>query len=473
MPIFQSVKVSGGAGPSASINVLAGSTIVVVTTGGSGSLYTPTDNGGNTWPGSPAVNFDAAGARLAIWVLQNCAAKTGYQVTVASASGDAVFSVHEVRGVLAASLDSGATASGSGAEPYTLNAAGTLAQAANTVISAMLPYMSGDPVTYAANTGYTIAAQENNNNSFYGQGVASKSVSSTTAPSVQWDTTGATGDVFVGIIALKESGGAAYDLTVDPASYALTAAAETVTATRALTISPASYAITAAAVNLVVGRAVNFSPASYTLSAAGETLTATRALTIDPASYSLTNSPVTLSVGRVVSVDPVSYVLTAGPETLTVARALSVDPASYALTAANVTLEYASANPVLSVDPVSYTLTASDVTFEFTGGVQLLGGGPGGPRKRRKGGTESYLERLLGRPLDEEPEQEEIEAIEQAAEVAAKAPEPPKQEEAAESLREYGIALKDAYVQIYLELEQKKRQQIEEQEMMAVIAACF
>ena len=105
--------------------------------------------------------------------------------------------------------------------------------------------------------------------------------------------------------------------------------------------------------------------------------------------------------------------------------------------------------------------------------MQLLGGGPGGPQKRRKGGTESYLERLLGRPLDEEPEQEEIEAIEQAAEVAAKAPEPPKQEEAAESLREYGIALKDAYVQIYLELEQKKRQQIEEKEIMAVIAACF
>jgi hypothetical protein len=205
VPIAQSVKVSGGAGPSAGINVAAGSTVVVVTTGGSGSAYTPTDNGGNTWPGSPAVNFDSAGARLTMWVLQNCAAKTGYQVTVASASGDAVFTVHEVTGVLAASLDSAATASGSGAEPFTLNAASALAQAANTVISGMLPYMSGDPVTYAANTGYAIAAQENNNNSFYGQGVASKSVSSTAAPSVQWDTSGATGDVFVGIIVLKEA----------------------------------------------------------------------------------------------------------------------------------------------------------------------------------------------------------------------------------------------------------------------------
>jgi len=207
MPVSQSVKVSGGAGPSAGINVAAGSTVVVVVTGGSGAGYTPTDNGENTWPASPAVNFDGAGARLAIWVLQDCLAKTGYQVTVTSAGGDSVFTVHEVTGVLAASLDTGATASGSGAEPFTLNAAGTLAQANNVIISGMLPYMSGDPVTYAANTGYTIAAQENNNNSFYGQGVASKSVTSTTAPSVQWDTTGATGDVFVGIIALKESGG--------------------------------------------------------------------------------------------------------------------------------------------------------------------------------------------------------------------------------------------------------------------------
>lgn len=103
----------------------------------------------------------------------------------------------------------------------------------------------------------------------------------------------------------------------------------------------------------------------------------------------------------------------------------------------------------------------------------MLGGGPGGPRKRRKGRTESYLERLLGRPLDEEPEPEEIEVIEQAAEVAAKAPQPPERDEAAESLRAYGLALKDAYVEIYLELEQKKRQAMEEEELMAVIAICL
>lgn len=113
------------------------------------------------------------------------------------------------------------------------------------------------------------------------------------------------------------------------------------------------------------------------------------------------------------------------------------------------------------------------LTGTSSGGVQLLGGGPGGPRKRRKGGTESYLERLLGRPLDEEPEPEEIEVVEQAAEVAAKAPQPPERDEAAESLRAYGLALKDAYVEIYLELEQKKRQAMEEEELMAVIAICL
>lgn len=267
MPIAQSVKVSGGAGPSPGMDVAAGSTIVVVTSGGSGSGFTPSDNGGNTWPGSPAVNFDAAGARLAMWVLQNCAAKTGYQVTVASAAGDSVFTVHEVTGVLAASLDIAATAAGSGAEPFTLNAAAALAQANNTVISAMLPYMSGDPVTYSCNTGYALAAQENNNNSFYGQGVASKSVTSTTAPSAQWDTAGATGDVFVGIIALKEAATGGTSIAPGVGSIAISGYAPTIAQPKSLAPGPGALTLTGFAPT--VGQPHGVAPAAGTLTLTG------------------------------------------------------------------------------------------------------------------------------------------------------------------------------------------------------------
>jgi hypothetical protein len=403
------------------MNTTTGSTFVVVVAGGSGAGYTPTDNKGNTWPASAAVNFDSAGARLAIWVLENGTGGAGHTVTVTSAGGDSVFSFHEVTGVLAASLDSAATASGSGAEPFTLNAAATLAQANNTVISAMLPYMSGDPVTYACTTGYTLHTQENNNNSFYGQGVASKSVTSTTAPSAQWDTTGATGDVFAGIIVLKESAGTSYDLTVDPASYALTATAETVTATRALTISPASYTLTAAA----------------------ETLTATRALSIDPASYSLTNSAVTL----------------------TVARALSIDPAAYALTAADVELEYASSAKELIVDPASYVFSLADVALEYVS-VSREQLSYSAPAKKRKYNYD-YSSPKVAEAV--EPAKAPVKAVTQKA----------KKSISPDMVEMLGLIEASQSVTAEVLSEQmamraaEQRQFEEEQEMMAVIACCL
>jgi hypothetical protein len=449
----------------------AGSTIWVGVSdaSGQGSL-TISDNKGNTYTQIGTTRTSASGAQIRRYYCANIAGGAGHTVTATwGSNSDATVHVLELAGVATASLDSAASAQTDDSNPPWTVTSGTLAQADSIAIAMTGTAFNG---TWSESSGFTVQTQEGDNNLYWTGCAASRVVAATTALTPSFTISGGGSDCAVAIDVFKASaGGTSYDLTVDPASYSLTAAAETVTATRALTISPASYALTAANVNLAVGRAVNFAPAIYTLTAAAETLTATRALSIDPASYSLTNSAVTLSVGRVVSVDPVAYTLTTSAEMLTVARQLNIAPAAYALTAADVTLDYASANPVLSVDPVSYTLSASDVTFEFTGGVQLLGGGPGGPRKRR-GGTESYLERLLGRPLDE-IEPEEIEVIEQAAEEAAKAPQPPKREEAEESLREYGLALKEAYVQIFIELEQKKRQAMEEEEMMAVIAVCL
>jgi hypothetical protein len=392
---------------------------------GQGSL-TISDNKGNTYTQIGTTRTSGSGAQIRRYYCANIAGGAGHTVTATwGSNSDATVHVLELAGVATASLDSAASAQTDDNNPPWTVTSGTLAQADSIAIAMTGTAFNG---TWSESSGFTVQTQEGDNNLYWTGCAASRVVAATTALTPSFTISGGGSDCAVAIDVFKASaGGTSYDLTVDPASYSLTAAAETVTATRALTISPASYALTAANVNLAVGRAVNFAPASYTL--------------------------------------------TTSAETLTVARQLNIAPAAYVLTAADVTLDYASANPVLSVDPVSYTLSASDVTFEFTGGVQLLGGGPGGPRKRR-GGTESYLERLLGRPLDE-IEPEEIEVIEQAAEEAAKAPQPPKREEAEESLREYGLALKEAYVQIFIELEQKKRQAMEEEEMMAVIAVCL
>jgi hypothetical protein len=276
---------------------------------------------------------------------------------------------------------------------------------------------------------------------------------------------------YSGVIGIFEGpgGAAAYELTVDPASYSLTAAAETATATRALTISPASYALTAANVNLAVGRAVNFAPASYTLTAAAETLTATRTLSIDPASYSLTNSAVTLSVGRVVSVDPVVYTLTASAETLTVARQLNIAPAAYALTAADVTLEHVTANPVLSVDPVSYVLSLPDVSLEY-GAVstasteQLSYSVPSKKRERRY--NYDYSSPKVAEVA--EPAKAPVKAVKKA-----------KKSIPADMVEMLGLIEASENVTAQVLSEQtamraaEQRQIEEEQEMMAVIACCL
>lgn len=200
----QAVKALGGATSSA-ITTTTGATLFACFSGGDGGVYAPSDSKGNSW-GSPVVNVTGGGARLAIYIVQNATVGSGHTFQFSGANGDTVGLFGEVSGVLAASLDAAATAGGQGAEPFTLNAASALAQADNTILAFMFPYASGDPINYTANTGYTIHAQENNNNVYYGSAVASKVVSSTSAPSVQWDMT-TSGDIFAGILALKMSGG--------------------------------------------------------------------------------------------------------------------------------------------------------------------------------------------------------------------------------------------------------------------------
>ena len=107
--------------------------------------------------------------------------------------------------------------------------------------------------------------------------------------------------------------------------------------------------------------------------------------------------------------------------------------------------------------------------------VELLGGGPGGP-KRRHGKLEkgSYWERLLSPPLQdrlEAIEPEAAEVIEAVAQVAVVDP-VAQQAEMRRALERAGIAYREAYVEIYTELlAEMRRQQDDEDEVLLLMMA--
>ena len=395
-------------------NTLAGDVAVVSIREAFGQAggSTPTHNGG----GSPGSDFVQVGTTQADTTNSNqlrvyyakVPAKTGFQVTVNySSSADSSYAVSVLRGRDATSplIVGSVGQAGDGFSPWTATS-GTLE--ANADVLAFCGD-NGGPQTYSVGAPFTIDSQEGDGNNWWTGCVASAVAPSTAAMTPSFTSTAGAQAAVLVVGFRQAAGGTAYDLTVDPASYALTAAAETVTATRALTIAPASYSLTAQAVNLAVGRvlsvspasyalsaaavttavgrALNVSPASYSLTAAAQTMTAARSLNISPVSYALTAADVTLTyapsakellidpasyavsaadvsfaVTRALSIDPASYSLTNSAETLSVGRVLSIDPASYALSASAQTL---AVGRVLSVDPVAYALTLADVTLDY------------------------------------------------------------------------------------------------------------
>ena len=104
--------------------------------------------------------------------------------------------------------------------------------------------------------------------------------------------------------------------------------------------------------------------------------------------------------------------------------------------------------------------------------VELLGGGPGGPKRRPEKG--SYWERLLSPPLQDrlkaiEPEAAEvIEAVAQVSVVDSAA----QEAEMRRALEQAGIAYREAYVEIYTELlAEMRRQQDDEDEVLLLLMA--
>jgi hypothetical protein len=391
---------------------------------GQGSL-TISDNKGNSYTQIGTTRTSASGAQIRRYYCANIAGGAGHTVTATwGSNSDATVHVLELAGVATASLDSAASAQADDNNPPWTVTSGTLAQADSIAVAMTGTAFNG---TWSESSGFTVQTQEGDNNLYWTGCAASRVVAATTALTPSFTISGGGSDCAVAIDVFKASaGGTSYDLTVDPASYALTAAAETVTATRALTISPASYALTAAAVNLAVGRAVNFAPASYTLTAAAETLT--------------------------------------------VARALNIAPAAYALTAADVTLDYASANPVLSADPASYTLSLPDVSLEYGSATsQRTPGGSGGGRSQKAKAKKYNYDYSSPKTVVVEPAKAPVKAVKQKA----------KKSIPADMVEMLGLieASESVTAQVLSEQTEmragEQRQFEEEQEMMAVIACCL
>ena len=104
-------------------------------------------------------------------------------------------------------------------------------------------------------------------------------------------------------------------------------------------------------------------------------------------------------------------------------------------------------------------------------GVELLGGGPGGPKKKRDTSKGTYWHALLSPPIQRELEQIEPEAAEVLKEQAEQVAEQRAAPDLRESLMNLGYAYKQAYQEIFAELVAAMRQQREEEQIAAAIAA--
>jgi hypothetical protein len=117
-------------------------------------------------------------------------------------------------------------------------------------------------------------------------------------------------------------------------------------------------------------------------------------------------------------------------------------------------------------------LSASGSTGGAT--IELLGGGPGGPKRKGRPEKGSYWERLLSPPLQdrlEAIEPEAAEVIEAVAQVAVVNP-AAQEAEMRRALEQAGIAYREAYVEIYTELlAEMRRQQDDEDEVLLLMMA--
>ncbi len=197
-----SIAVSLGARPA------LGTTVAIFTTSFATALTGATATDNATTPSTFALvagaTNEANNARCRWLCAQNLGATTGtYTVTVSGGSvADRSLSVHEVDGVLAASVDQGAGGSAASTATWPTGTTATTTQAAETVLIGCTH--TGPDTPNPTASGYTIAAAPIYASTFNPNVVGYKQVAATGAQSGSWSgsTTTAAG---AAIITLKEA----------------------------------------------------------------------------------------------------------------------------------------------------------------------------------------------------------------------------------------------------------------------------
>lgn len=160
------------------------------------------------------------------------------------------------------------------------------------------------------------------------------------------------------------SGAGAFTLTVDPASYSLTAQDLSPEFGRELVPDSASYALTAQDLDPLFGREVVPENAAYILTAQDVDLEFGREVVPESAAYTMTAQDVSLEFGREIVPDAEAYVITANDLDPLFGREIVPDPAAYVLTAQDVTLTHDTpGNFVIAADPAAYTISAATASL--------------------------------------------------------------------------------------------------------------
>jgi erythromycin esterase-like protein len=126
------------------------------------------------------------------------------------------------------------------------------------------------------------------------------------------------------------------------------------------------------------------------------------------------------------------------------------------------------------VGVASFAFALSGQLTEFTK-LELLGGGPGKPKRVIDYAPDSYMRRLFSPPvqivLDElEPEIAEV-IVAEAAQVVQEVTKPSNEKRTQEALEALGFAYQQAYKQIFIELVAEMRQAQEDEQIAQIIAA--
>ncbi len=260
---------------------------------------------------------------------------------------------------------------------------------------------------------------------------------------------------------LSAAGGGAtnYSLTCDTGAYTLTGESATTSRGVRMTGDVGSYALT------------------------GQDATTSRgySLTGGVGAYSLTGESAGTQAGFRIGADTGAYSLTGQNATTSKGTRLVADIGTYTLTGQDATLTAtATVNYTLPCETGVYSLDGGAATFDFlVEGVQLLGGGPGLPRKKKRVvrtdlDKDSYLYRLLSPELRHEVPPEVVEVIEEQAAQAVEQPKKPAQakKDLRSALKDEGIAYREAYREaLTLAIQEMQRQDDEEEEAIAVALA--